>query len=518
MFDFNFEEKKPDSEMELLEFKNKILKLCKTDKVENISDVLMNVVMTHDTTFFDKFNDIVDDRKDWLQALWQYYQADRTEKKQDYTPKSLCKLVSVLAGNCQNLYDCCGGSGALSLQILKDNENLQDVCIEELDTKVIPFLLFNLCIKNANGVVINGNVLNGEIKAVYKLASSDKYSVVSISKNIPEISTEVGISNPPYNIKWEPPTPLENDTRFSVIPPASNANYAFIFDVFSKTDKSIFILPNSVLESKIELECRKWLIDNDYVETVIANPNKMFDVTDISTCILVLNKSKKNKGKVNLIYSYKNCVVEERKQNGQFGNKSHTNRTYKKKYNVYSDENIQKILNAIENQQEIKEFSVVKTNEEIANKKYRLSPSIYFDVSIDDFADKHRDFKEIADNLNYIQKMKNACKLTINETLAKSLGFDVELYKDAKQQSKEMKEQLKSVDVDLMLEDYIQFTKNKNEFVFKCNDKEFLSDIFMHFLAIWKNQIALLNTMQNQYLAELRDALLPDLMSGKIEL
>lgn len=81
-----------------------------------------------------------------------------------------------------------------------------------------------------------------------------------------------------------------------------------------------------------------------------------------------------------------------------------------------------------------------------------------------------------------------------------------------------MKEQLKIVDVDLTIEDYIQFTKNKNEFVFKCNDKEFLPDIFMQFLAIWKNQIALLNTMQNQYLAELRDALLPELMSGKIEL
>lgn len=518
MFFFNFEEEKSDSEMELLKFKNKILELCNVNKIENISDVLMNVVMTHDTTFFDKFNDIVDDSKDWLQALWQYYQADRTEKKQDYTPKSLCKLVSALAGNCQNLYDCCGGSGALSLQVLQGNESLQNVIIEELDTKVIPFLLFNLCVKNANGIVINGNVLSDEIKTVYNLTSNNKYSVVSISKNVPEIETEIGISNPPYNITWEPPTPLENDTRFPIIPPKSNANYAFIFDVFSKTDKSIFILPNSVLESKIELECRKWLIDNDFVETVIVNPDKMFEVTSISTCIIVLNKNKKSKGKVNLIYSYKNCVIEERKQNGQFGGKLHTSRTYKKKYNVYSDENIKKILNAIEDQQEIKEFSVVKTNEEIANKKYRLSPSIYFDVSIDDFTDAHRDFKEIADNLNYIQKMKNACKLTINETLAKSLGFDVELYKDAKQQSKEMKEQLKSVDVDLMIEDYIQFTKNKNEFAFKCNDKEILSDIFMQFLAIWKNQIALLNTMQNQYLVELRDALLPDLLSGKIEL
>lgn len=160
----------------------------------------------------------------------------------------------------------------------------------------------------------------------------------------------------------------------------------------------------------------------------------------------------------------------------------------------------------------------MKTNEEIANKKYRLSPSIYFDVSIDDFADVHRDFKEIADNINYIQKMKNACKLTINETLAKSIGLDVELYKEAKQQSKETKETLKNVDVDLMTEDYIQFTKNKNEFVFKCNDKEILPDIFRQFLAIWRNQISLLETMQNHYLAELRDALLPDLMSGKIKL
>ena len=72
--------------------------------------------------------------------------------------------------------------------------------------------------------------------------------------------------------------------------------------------------------------------------------------------------------------------------------------------------------------------------------------------------------------------------------------------------------------IDIEVEDYIQFTKNKNEFVFKCNDKEMLPDIFLQFFAVWKNQIALLNRMQNQYLAELRDAILPDLMSGKIEL
>ena len=68
------------------------------------------------------------------------------------------------------------------------------------------------------------------------------------------------------------------------------------------------------------------------------------------------------------------------------------------------------------------------------------------------------------------------------------------------------------------VEDYIQFTKNKNEFVYKCNDKEILPQILLQFLSVWKNQIALLNTMQNQYLAELRDAMLLYLMSGKLEI
>lgn len=76
----------------------------------------------------------------------------------------------------------------------------------------------------------------------------------------------------------------------------------------------------------------------------------------------------------------------------------------------------------------------------------------------------------------------------------------------------------KTLGIDIEVEDYIQFTKNKNEFVFKCNDKEILPEILIQFLSVWKNQVALLNTMQNQYLAELRDTLLPDLMSGKIQL
>lgn len=502
--------------MELLEFKGRILELCNVKEIKDIGDVLMSVVLNNDVDFFCKYEAIIDDTKDWLQALWQYYEADRTEKKQDYTPKSLCKLVASLAGKADTVYDCCGGSGALTKAFI-DMHGTKNVLVEELDERVIPFLLFNLCLHNINGYVVNGNALTKESKRCFQLICGEKYSICKeIGEECLKIVPDVSISNPPYNIKWEPPTSLENDFRFPVIPPSSNANYAFVFNCISVSNKAVLILPNSVLSSKQEVEMRRYLVENDLVETIITMPDKMFECTDISTCIMVLNKNKEKKGFVNLIHSVENCKQEEREQRGQFGGASHTARIYKKTYNVLVDENIQKILDFIKNSQEVKNFSLIKANDEIAEKNYRLQPSVYFDVEFEDV--QHRSFQEIADNINHIIRMQNSCKLVINETIAKGIGLDIETFKQGKENSRQMQEQMKSLGVHIEIEDYIQFTKNKNEFVFKCNDKDLLPEILLQFLSVWKNQIALLNTMQNQYLSELRDALLPDLISGKIEL
>ena len=503
--------------MELLEFKHKMFNLCNVENIKDIRGVLLNAVIKNDIAIFDGYNSIIDNSKDWLQALWQYYEADREEKKQDYTPKSLCKLVSALAGECITVYDCCGGSGALTIEMLK-NGNIESVFIEELDERVIPFLLFNLCLNNASGYVVNGDVLTCEQFKCYELTKGEKYSTCRVIDKVERFKADVSISNPPYNIKWNAPSELEAlvDGRFPIVPPASNANYAFVLNCLERAQqKVVMILPNGITSERTEFEVRKYLIDNDLIETVVIMPDKMFEVTSISTCVLVLNKNKTHKGEVCFIDSRKNCIVEEREQNGQFGGASHTNRTYKKAYNVLNDENIKKILDVIKNRQNISGFSTIKTNEQISENEYILTPSRY--IEFEESEHKHRDFQEIADNINYISRMRNACKLVINETIAKGLGFDIDLYKNSKENSKQVKEQMKKIGVDVEVEDYIQFTKNKNEFVFKCNDKDLFPDIFNHFLLIWKNQISLLNTMENQYLSELRDALLPDLMSGKLD-
>lgn len=501
--------------MELLSFKIKIFELLGIQNTEEIGEKLLEVVLNNKTEVFDSFKEIADDRKDWLQALWQYYEADRSFKKQDFTPKSLCKLISALVGECKSIYDCCGGSGALTLQNLKD-KSIEKVYIEELDSRVVPFLLFNLCLHNASGTVVNGNALTGEKYKTYRLSKGKKYSAaVEAQKENSDktLKFDCSISNPPFNIRWQPPAPLEMDKRFPVIPPANNANWAFAFNCISKADKAVLILPNGVTSENSEKEVRKYLIDEDLVELVAIMPDRMFEATSISTCIVVLNKNKQKKGVVKFIDSRKNCIVEEREQNGQFGSKSHTARTYKKQFNALSEDNISKIINAPESEAE---FSATKTIQEIAESDYLLTPSRY--IEFKEQESEHRPFQDIADNLNYILRQKNACKLVINETIARSVGLDAELFVRDREASKRMKVNMAEIGIKLEADDYIQSTKNKNEFVFKCNDKELLPEIMLEFLSLWKNRIILLNSMENQYLAELIDALLPDLMSGKIDL
>ncbi|HEM5108273.1 TPA: N-6 DNA methylase, partial [Streptococcus suis] len=76
-------------------------------------------VLTDNEEKYQQFVDAVNDlHSDWLQMIYQYWLADRDIKKQDYTPKTIAKLVSRLALQKTNeaIVDICAGSGALVIQ------------------------------------------------------------------------------------------------------------------------------------------------------------------------------------------------------------------------------------------------------------------------------------------------------------------------------------------------------------------------------------------------------------------
>lgn len=106
------------------------------------------------------------------------------------------------------------------------------------------------------------------------------------------------VANPPFSIEWEPNI---DDERFNIAPglaPKSKADYAFILHILSKlSDKGkavILEFPGILYRGNSEGKIRKWLIENNYIEKVVAIPGDKFVDTKIATCIIVLNKNKIN--------------------------------------------------------------------------------------------------------------------------------------------------------------------------------------------------------------------------------
>jgi hypothetical protein len=202
---------------------------------------------------------------------------------------------------------------------------------------------------------------------------------------------------------------------------------------------------------------------------------------------------------------------------------AHENRVYKKEVNIFTDEQIQELNKTVRERIEKKDFSKVVTIEDIKNNDYSLFPSKYFEIEEIEFDDLYgatRSYDDILNDLNRIIKQKNCLKLTINESIAKSIGiYDVAMQmKDSQQINTEMNKTLKSIKLEIEKENYITLSKNKNEIRFENNSKEQVSEILMLIMNNWKMMMYHLNNEENRYLVELRDKLLPDLMSGKINL
>ena len=199
---------------------------------------------------------------------------------------------------------------------------------------------------------------------------------------------------------------------------------------------------------------------------------------------------------------------------------AHENRVYKKEVNIFTDEQIQELNKTVRERIEKKDFSKAVTIEDIKNNDYSLFPSKYFEIEFDDLYGATRSYDDILNDLNRIIKQKNCLKLTINESIAKSIGiYDVAMQmKDSQQINTEMNKTLKSIKLEIEKENYITLSKNKNEIRFENNSKEQVSEIFMLIMNNWKMMMYHLNNEENRYLVELRDKLLPDLMSGKINL
>jgi type I restriction enzyme M protein len=179
------------------------------------------------------------------------------------------------------------------------------------------------------------------------------------------------VSNPPYSVKWigsDDPT-LINDDRFApagVLAPKSKADFAFVLHALSylssKGRAAIVCFPGIFYRGGAEQKIRKYLVDNNYVETVISLAPNLFYGTTIAVNILVLSKHKTD------------TTTQFIDASGEAYFKKETNT------NILTDKHIEEIMQAFDSKENVEHFASSVPFEKIAGNEYNLSVSSYVEA------------------------------------------------------------------------------------------------------------------------------------------
>jgi type I restriction enzyme M protein len=209
-----------------------------------------------------------------------------------FTPQQVSKLIAQLAMHGQTsvnkIYDPACGSGSLLLQAKKqfDEHVIEDGFFgQEINHTTYNLARMNMFLHNINYDKFNIQLGNTLIDPHF---GDDK-------------PFDAIVSNPPYSVKWigsDDPT-LINDDRFApagVLAPKSKADFAFVLHALSylssKGRAAIVCFPGIFYRGGAEQKIRKYLVDNNYVESVISLAPNLFYGTTIAVNILVLSKHK----------------------------------------------------------------------------------------------------------------------------------------------------------------------------------------------------------------------------------
>ena len=195
------------------------------------------------------------------------------------------------------------------------------------------------------------------------------------------------VSNPPYSVKWvgsDDPT-LINDDRFApagVLAPKSKADFAFVLHALSylsaKGRAAIVCFPGIFYRGGAEQKIRQYLVDNNYVETVISLAPNLFYGTTIAVTILVLSKHKTD------------TATQFIDASGLF--KKETNN------NILTDAHIEQIMQVFDSKANIDHFAQSIPFERVAANDYNLSVSSYVEA---------KDTREVVDIKELNEKIAN---------------------------------------------------------------------------------------------------------------
>ena len=279
-----------------------------------------------------------------------------------FTPQNVSKLIARLAmsglTSVNKIYDPACGSGSLLLQAKKqfDAHLIEDGFFgQEINHTTYNLARMNMFLHNINYDKFDIALGNTLINPQY----GDEKPFDAI------------VSNPPYSVNWvgsDDPT-LINDDRFApagVLAPKSKADFAFVLHALSylsaRGRAAIVCFPGIFYRGGAEQKIRKYLVDGNFVETVIALPPNLFYGTGISVNILVLSRHKADT---------KTQFIDA---SGEDFFKKQTNN------NVLTDEHIERIVDIFDRKEPVEYVAALVDNSKIAENGYNLSVSSYVEA------------------------------------------------------------------------------------------------------------------------------------------
>ncbi|MEA3465317.1 MAG: type I restriction-modification system subunit M [Thermodesulfobacteriota bacterium] len=331
-----------------------------TDKNSRLSAVLKGVEGLSFGNFHENQIDLFGDAYEFL--ISNYAANAGKSGGEFFTPQSVSKLIARLAMHKQTtvnkIYDPAAGSGSLLLQAKKhfDNHIIEDgFWGQEINHTTYNLARMNMFLHNINYDKFNVALGNTLIDPHF---GDDK-------------PFDAIVSNPPYSVKWigtDDPT-LINDDRFApagVLAPKSKADFAFVLHALSylssKGRAVIVCFPGIFYRGGAEMKIRKYLIDNNFVETVISLAPNLFFGTSIAVNILVLSKSKSDN---------RTQFIDA---SGEAFFKKETNN------NVLNEDHIEKIMNTFDRKEDVEYVAISKDADAIAENDYNLSVSSYVEA------------------------------------------------------------------------------------------------------------------------------------------
>ena len=264
-----------------------------------------------------------------------------------FTPQEVGELLAKITlmdkKEVNKVYDPCCGSGGLLLKFAKilGKDNVKEGFYgQEINLTTYNLARINMFLHDIN----------------YNKFSIARGDTLIDPKHWDDEPFDAIVSNPPYSIKWAGKSNplLINDERFApagILAPESKADLAFTMHMLSwlsaKGTAAIVEFPGVLYRSneKGEPGIRKYLVENNFIDSIIQLPENLFFGPSIATCIIVLKKNKKDNSI--LFVDASDEFIKPGKKN------------------KLTDDNINNILNILKSRTNIEGKSILIPNDEI---------------------------------------------------------------------------------------------------------------------------------------------------------